>query len=235
MFKVGLFGGSFDPPTLAHLHIAESLIEKGILDAVEYVPAYVSYHHKSYVATPQERIEMLEKLISYSEYEQSLYVNNFEIRNQMQSSTYDFLKKYLDYVDGDYTYCRYNIDNRDDVEYYFIVGMDNGLKIPRFRNGKKLMDLIPFIVLDRGNIKCVTNRECQGPCPDDCSEMDMWFKHEPHQYVNDINIMDASSTRTRNELGQMFHSGLSAEFFKMCDIDVFTFIMSHGLYGVCRG
>jgi len=41
--RIGIFGGSFDPPTKGHLHIAEHLLDSDVVDEVMFVPAYKSY------------------------------------------------------------------------------------------------------------------------------------------------------------------------------------------------
>jgi nicotinate (nicotinamide) nucleotide adenylyltransferase len=127
MVKIGLFGGSFNPPTKAHLYVAEQLIERGIVDEVQFVPAYTSYHGKTYEATSRERIDMLELIIKTSDYAKYMSVNSFEIMCKMKSSTYDFVVKFLDVVKLD-----------KDTQYYFIVGGDNAHKVP-------------FIVVNRNN------------------------------------------------------------------------------------
>ena len=63
MKRIGLFGGSFDPPHQGHLEIAESLIRKDIVDQVYFVPAYVSYHNKKYVASAEQRFDMVWEMI----------------------------------------------------------------------------------------------------------------------------------------------------------------------------
>ena len=41
---IGLFGGSFDPPHIAHLIVAEAAREQACLDAVWWIPAYRPPH-----------------------------------------------------------------------------------------------------------------------------------------------------------------------------------------------
>ena len=38
MKKLGFFGGSFNPPTYAHINLAKLSIEKFKLDTVDFVP-----------------------------------------------------------------------------------------------------------------------------------------------------------------------------------------------------
>ena len=203
-YKIGLFGGSFDPPTKAHIHVAEELIRTGVLDEVQFVPAYISFHGKSYGATPEQRCEMLEEMIKESDY--ALMVQRFEIKNKLQSSTCDFVEKFLNSV------------ITHNIEYYFIVGADNAKKIPKFRNGKKLMNSIPFIAVNRGDVK-VENLE--------------WCSNAPHQVVNiGDSHKDSSSSKIRESLKCMEEDGLPEQFFDWCSKNVYMYILNNELYGL---
>jgi len=207
-FRIGLFGGSFDPVTKGHIHIAEQLLEQGVVDIVKFVPAYVSYHGKSYHAHPLDRLEMITGAIDCSKYNESLYVSGFEIDNKMKTCTYDFVEKYLD------------ANHDDDIQHYFIVGSDNATKIPNFKsgpNGEKLMDIIPMIVVNRGDHNV-----------DDIE----WCNKEPHIVVDVGNkYYNCSSTSIREAIGNIDTDGLSAEFLRdWCPWYVFAYIMEAELY-----
>lgn len=210
--RIGLIGGSFDPPTLAHVHLAEELIRKGIVDKVQFVPAYVSYHNKSYVATPQQRIEMLQFVCKGSEL--PLSVCTYEIDNKMQTCTYDFIKAYVKYNEDILEQYEVKIDEK----YHFVVGMDNGKMIPKFKHGDKLVNEIPFIVVNRG---------------DDVPVGDEWFNEKPHQVVNIGNAFgDCSSTKIREVMKEYGKGSPVPEtfFFELCSLDVFAYILNNNLY-----
>jgi nicotinate-nucleotide adenylyltransferase len=58
--RLGLFGGTFDPVHLGHLHVARTALEVASLDAVVFVPAARSPHKEGgSVASGEERLEML--------------------------------------------------------------------------------------------------------------------------------------------------------------------------------
>ena len=44
--KIGIFGGSFNPPHNMHKNISIELLEKGYLDKIFYVPTGDSYNKK---------------------------------------------------------------------------------------------------------------------------------------------------------------------------------------------
>ena len=206
--RIGLFGGSFDSVTKAHIYVAEELIHQGVLDYVEFVPAYVSYHGKSYCAHPRDRIDLLWAAIGESKYHEKLSVNTFEIDNKMKTCTYDFVEKYLETVDN------------DDYQYYFIFGGDNAKKIPNFRSGShggKIIDLIPFVVVSRGK--------------DDVSKIE-WCSKEPHICVNITDrYHSCSSTNIRKAIRNINEQGLPPEFLRdwIC-WSVFAYIMEGELY-----
>ena len=52
--KVGIFGGSFDPPHVAHTIIAETVRSQFKLDMVVWVPAYDPPHKSKHQLTPYE-------------------------------------------------------------------------------------------------------------------------------------------------------------------------------------
>ena len=208
MKKVGLFGGSFDPPTKAHLQVAEQLIERGVLDEVEFVPAYMSYHGKDYGATPQQRIDMLYLLIESSKYRDNMTVNTFEIDNKMKSSTCDFVVKFLD--EHDIFFSR---------KYYFIIGADNAKKIPNFINAEKLISLIPFIIVNRGS--------------ENLDNLDWCNNDNTHTIVNiGEGVKNISSSYIRECIYNIESKGLPVEFNRLCSMNVFAYILNYQLYGL---
>lgn len=46
MKRIGLFGGSFDPFTVAHMAIAEEVLRRDLVDFVVILPTIVDYHRK---------------------------------------------------------------------------------------------------------------------------------------------------------------------------------------------
>jgi len=58
--RIGVLGGSFDPPTIAHMKVGEVFLKTLGLDEVRYVPARQNPLKTRYaVATPEQRWEML--------------------------------------------------------------------------------------------------------------------------------------------------------------------------------
>ncbi len=58
MKKIGLFGGTFDPVHLGHMHIAQAFADELELDMVVFLPAGDPYHKHAPVASATHRLAM---------------------------------------------------------------------------------------------------------------------------------------------------------------------------------
>ena len=61
--KICLFGGTFDPPHIGHLLIAQTVCEAEDFDKILFIPAFASPHKKS-ITPVDHRIEMVKIAIS---------------------------------------------------------------------------------------------------------------------------------------------------------------------------
>ena len=122
MKKLGFFGGSFNPPTYAHINVAKMSIEKFNLDAVYFVPVGNLYNKLSLI-DENYRYKMLE-LIENIELGRKQTLNTlqaFELIEQKYKST----------------------------ENYYIMGADNFEKLPTWKNAKELIENFKYIIFER--------------------------------------------------------------------------------------
>ena len=61
--KIGVFGGSFNPPHKMHKKIAKNLIKKGYVDKVIFVPTGTKYEYKTNLISNEKRVAMLSLMI----------------------------------------------------------------------------------------------------------------------------------------------------------------------------
>ena len=61
--KICLFGGTFNPPHIGHLLIAQTVCEEENFDKIIFIPANKPPHKKN-IASVQHRLAMLEIAIS---------------------------------------------------------------------------------------------------------------------------------------------------------------------------
>ena len=85
--KIGIFGGSFNPPHKMHKKIALDLIKKHYLDKVIFVPTGRKYKYKNNLLSDKVRLEML-KLMCIDN--KDLDVSDYELKDHIVY-TYDTL------------------------------------------------------------------------------------------------------------------------------------------------
>ena len=129
--KIGIFGGSFNPPHKMHLNIALELINKHYVDKVVYVPTGSKYKYKNNLLPDVNRKEMLEILVS--KYEE-LSVSDYELKSEVVY-TYQTLKHFKEL-------------NPED-EIYFICGTDNLSYMDKWMNSEEILNNYKILVIKR--------------------------------------------------------------------------------------
>ena len=88
-FITALFGGTFDPIHKGHLHVATELYQKLPIETIQFIPCHQPAHRPTPIATPQQRLEMLQLAVSEYPY---MKLNDVEIRRGGVSYTIDTVK-----------------------------------------------------------------------------------------------------------------------------------------------
>lgn len=131
--RVGVLGGSFDPPHRGHLHAARAAREAFGLDQVLFVPAARPPHKPGRVlASGAHRVAMLELLIRG---EPAFAVDARELGRAGPSFTVDTLAE----LAGEQRGC----------ELFLILGTDNLEGLPLWREVEELLGLAQPIVVHR--------------------------------------------------------------------------------------
>lgn len=129
MKKLGFFGGSFNPPTYAHMNIAKMSIEKFNLDAVYFVPVGNLYNKPSLI-DENYRYEMLELIC-----DDKIKVENIELGRKEPLNTLQA----FELIEQKYK----------NTENYYIMGADNFEKLPTWKNAKELIENYKYIIFER--------------------------------------------------------------------------------------
>lgn len=127
--RIGIFGGSFNPPHKMHESIAEQLINKNILDKVIFVPTS-NFYPKAGLISDEARFDML-----------NLMIKN---KKEYDVSKYEFGRLTYTYQTLEY----FQEENKDD-EIYFICGSDNLEYIDTWREYEKILGNYKLIVIPR--------------------------------------------------------------------------------------
>lgn len=131
-----ILGGTFDPPHLGHVNLANTVIEKIGADVV-FMPNGNIQYKKLPNATNKQRIEMLNLL---SKQNSSFHISLLEILDQDICTTFNTLIKIRNVV-GEYK------------PIFFLIGSDSLLSLNSWDNWEELIKLTNFIIIKRPNFE----------------------------------------------------------------------------------
>lgn len=132
--RVGIFGGTFDPPHLGHLIVAEEVRQSFALGKIVFIPSARPPHkERSPVVEATYRYIMTELAIQDNPY---FEVSDIEIRRPGKSYTIDTIKEFKK------TY-------GSEVEIYFIMGGDGIFEIDTWKEPEGILRLCKVIVTTR--------------------------------------------------------------------------------------
>jgi nicotinate-nucleotide adenylyltransferase len=144
MRKIGLLGGTFDPPHIGHLLLAESARYSLGLGVVYFVVAGDSYHKES-VSPVKDRLAMTELAVLDNPH---FHVSYIDAERDGPTYTIDTLSAFHD---------RY-----PDTEFFFIVGSDNIAGLNGWRDIDRVLDMATFVVAEREGEKVDVPVEFRG-------------------------------------------------------------------------
>lgn len=130
--KIGIFGGSFNPPHVMHKNLALYLIKNKYLDKVIYVPTGNKYVKEDLIDV-KYRLEMLKLMVANTK---NLEISAYEMQNSLiyTYQTLDYFKKLY-----------------PNDEIYFVCGSDNLREIKSWKNYKYILDNYKLLVVKRSN------------------------------------------------------------------------------------
>src|SRR5699024_14808 len=140
MKKIGLFGGTFDPPHIGHFIIAEEVKYQFELDEIWFIPTNEPPHKAQAYFSPSERLEMLQRTVDKTP---GFAVKDMELKRQGKSYTIDTIKNIVQH-------------HLDDT-FYFIIGGDMVEYLPKWEKIDELMELITFIGVKRPHYDWTTD------------------------------------------------------------------------------
>ena len=139
--KVGILGGTFDPPHIGHLIIANEVLNRLQLDEVKFMPNQEPPHKvKASATTGEDRVRMLELLIDNNT---AFSIEKIELERIGLSYTFDTMKLLQ--------------ERNPDHEYYFIIGADMVEYLPKWHQIDGLVKLIRFVGVNRPNFSVKSN------------------------------------------------------------------------------
>jgi nicotinate-nucleotide adenylyltransferase len=131
--RIAFYGGSFDPPHLGHLAIAEALIGQFELDEFVFIPAFHAPHKKQRQPTPAyDRYAML---CLATQNDADISVSRIEIEAPEKPYSFETLGRLVDMLPR--------------VQIYFVMGADSWNEITTWREWEVVLSLTNHIVITR--------------------------------------------------------------------------------------
>ena len=131
--RVGILGGTFDPPHIGHLHISKLGIKKLKLNKLIWVITKKNPLKQKPYLEIKTRIKLSKEI---SKNEKKIFVQYFDdrIKSNNTFNLLNYLKK----------------KNRK-MRLFFLIGADNLIKLHKWKNWRKIPELAKIVVFSRQN------------------------------------------------------------------------------------
>ena len=131
IYKIGILGGTFDPPHKGHLYISKCAIQKIRLDKLIWIITKKNpLKEKPYISI-KSRIKLSKKIISKEKKISVKYLDN----KTHSTSTFSLLK--------------YIKKNNPKKKLFFVLGADNLPKFHKWNNWQKIPKIAKMVVFPR--------------------------------------------------------------------------------------
>ncbi|MDA0079674.1 nicotinate (nicotinamide) nucleotide adenylyltransferase [Brachyspira hyodysenteriae] len=132
--RIAILGGTFDPPHLGHLILADTVIANCYYDKVIFIPAKIPPHKNiSGEASNKDRLNMLKLSI---ENDERFLLDEYELNNDGVSYTINTLN---------YLYKNYDIEGKIGL----IIGADLVKDFDKWREPEKISEISNITVVNR--------------------------------------------------------------------------------------
>ena len=132
--KLGLFGGSFDPPHLGHLALARQARDQLVLDEVRWIPAGQPWQKAGQALAPtMHRVAMVQAMI---EREPRMRVDDIEARRDGPTYTIDTVLAVRDALPH--------------ATLYLLIGQDQYARLHTWHRWRELLSMVTLAVAARG-------------------------------------------------------------------------------------
>jgi nicotinate-nucleotide adenylyltransferase len=212
MKRIAVFGGAFNPPTIAHQLLANYVLAEHYVSEVWLMPCYKHRFGKRMVDF-NFRLEMCGRICSTK-----IVATNFEKIHKTDGS-YEMLKElaedYKTYHQVKYT-----------PKFYMIIGQDNADEIKKWKNWKELIEKRNFIVFPRKYEKKDPFAGFRwGLFKDDEKGETPWYMDKRHIFLKDFEPTSISSTLVRRLLKEK-----DSKAKEYLDPEVYRYIKENRLY-----
>lgn len=188
--KIGIFGGTFDPPHLGHIKTFTAFYNNFDFDKVYVIPVYTPPHKQIHSTTStQERLDMTR--LAFEKISDKVEVSDLEIKREGKSYTADTI--------------RYFKEQGCD-EIYFLCGTDMLLTLSLWYKPEYIFKNATIVYARRENEQELTEK-----ISDKIKEYEQCFGAKI--LLLETPTLEISSTDIRNNIGGIGSQFLSSEVF----------------------
>ena len=130
-----LFGGTFDPPHIGHLIIAESILSDLDIDKIIFIPSSIPPHKPLHsYSSASSRVEMLQISIKGTP---AFQISDIELNRPGASYSVDTIKQIKSQM------------SLSKEELYFVIGSDSLVEFQTWKNPHEILSLAQVIIAPR--------------------------------------------------------------------------------------
>lgn len=130
--RIGLLGGSFDPPHLGHLTLAQDAYEGLRLDEVWFVPTFLSPHKDRSHVPPDQRVAMVNKMLARDPRFRCCDIEVVSGKAQFSVHTVEQLQR-----------------QHPEADFYWLIGADQLGALHLWKDVERLATLCQIVVFRR--------------------------------------------------------------------------------------
>ena len=131
--RVGILGGTFDPPHIGHLHISKIALKKLKLNSLIWIVTKQNPLKKKPLLDPKTRVLLSKNLIKSHKKIFVEYLDD-KIKSQNTYNMLNFLKKF-----------------NKQAELFFLMGADNLINFHKWKKWSKIPQIAKIVVFARTN------------------------------------------------------------------------------------
>ncbi|MDD5679669.1 MAG: nicotinate-nucleotide adenylyltransferase [Candidatus Omnitrophica bacterium] len=131
--RIGILGGTFNPPHFGHLVLAQEALCQLKLNKVIFIPAFIPPHKKVEKDKPLMRYKMIALACKGNP---AFRISTIELKRKAVSYSVDTLRAFKK---------RYG----KKAELFFIIGSDSLSELKNWKNSRELLTLAHFVVAPR--------------------------------------------------------------------------------------
>ncbi|MBU3160126.1 nicotinate-nucleotide adenylyltransferase [Clostridium frigoris] len=173
--KKAIFGGTFDPIHIGHIHIAYEALYSLQLDKILFMPAGNPPNKLNKRITDAKiRYDLVNKAI---EGESNFEISDYEINKKENSYTYETIELFSKF--------------QSNIEWYFLIGADSLIDLDNWKNVDRILNACRLVVYNRAGFdleKILTQKKY------------LESKYNKKIIFLDMPIIDISSTSIRKSI-----------------------------------